>query len=536
MAITSHLQRDRHGLARDHLAARVSRLGGRYLLTCIAGLSLAGSAWSQAWRVEPTAAASVVATDNVTLAASAAAQSDQILTFAPQLLLRGSGASYRLDGSLGATGVHYMRHTLSDRVLPSAHLGLNARVVDRLLFLDSRVDADTTGVDPFRSVGDGVTTYNKQTVYRSRLSPYLDRELSSQTRLTLRSDNTWARIGTAETTNGVATTTVTPPNASTYVQTDLLRLETQPRPLGYQLEATRLDTLTRQQGTESTVLNDTLRAVLLYAPDPDFYAGVRFGRDKVDYSTVHIADTFTGFGLRWAPSARTNLDAQVENRFFGRAWLANLVHRSPFMTLSANFSRQLTSYAQSLATLPTAGSTSTMLDQIYRVSIPDASKRADVIRSLITKYNLPDTTSGPLDIFSDRPQIQESGGLSVAFLGVHHTVTFNIFQQKTIDLPGSEQGVTLPSRDVLQRGATLGLIRRLDPNTALDTGLSYTRSDDLGVVGRETTSRGVRLGLSHKLSPRSDATAGLRHNLVTSTVGVAEAKESAAYVGMTHRF
>lgn len=504
-------------------------------VVCAAAALMAGSAWSQAWRVEPSVAATAVLSNNVDMVGRDAARSDLVLTLSPLLLLRGTGAGYQLEGSIGATAVHYTGNTLTDRLLPNVHVGLKSRIVDRLFFVESRIDAETTGVDPFRTVGDGATTYNKQNVTRLRLSPYIDRELSPQTRLLLRSDNTWANVGTAETETATATTT---PSSDAYVQSNLLRFEAQPRPLGLQLEGTRLDTRLKQQGVESTVLNDTVRGVVTYAPDPQLFLGLRYGHDRVEYSTTRVSDTFKGYGLRWAPTERTNLDAALERRFFGNGWMFNLAHRTPFLNVSANYVRQLTSYAQSLASLPTSGSTTAMLDEIYRLSIPDAAKRSELIRNIIAKYNLPANMTGPFNIFSDRPQVQTAGGLTLALLGVRHALTLRVFQQKTIDLPGSDLTVQLPASNVLQRGWTIDLNRRLTPDTAANVGLNYARNENLGGLGLggETTIRGVRLGLTQRLSPRSDATAGLRHNRATSTVGVAEAIESAAFVGMTHRF
>lgn len=511
-------------------AAGADAVASRTLLL-LACLTLAGAAQAQTVRVEPSVAASVVATNNVDL--SAAARSDLVLSVSPQVLLRGTGGNYQFDGSVGVTGVHYTRGTLTDRILPRAHVGASARLIDRLLFVEGQLDADTTGVDPFRVVGDGATTYNRQNVTRMRLSPYVDRQLSPLTRLTLRSDNTWAHVGNAQ--NSTTATTTTTPGNDTYVQSDLLRLDRRPTPLGYQLEATRVDTSLRQQGNDSGVLTDTGRAVLLYAPDPQLHLGLRVGHDRVEYSTTRISDTFQGVGLQWSPSLHTNLDMMVEQRFFGSGWSANLLHRSGFLSMSVNLSRQLTSYAQSLATLPSAGSTATMLDQIYKLSIPDDARRAQVVRELMARYNLPDNTSGPLDIYSDRPQIMQAGGLNFTLTGVRHTLSLNLFQQKTIDLGGQETTVPLPSRDVLQRGWTLNLNRRLTPYMTANAAISSAHSEDLGLVGRQTSSRSVRLGMSRKLSPRSDASAGLRRTLVSSTIA-ADAQETAVYVGMTHRF
>lgn len=485
---------------------------------------------AQTLRIQPSVAASLLATNNVELADKANAKTDYVLTVSPRLGLTGQGAGYQLEGALGLNSVTYLNSSDSNKILPTANIGGTLRVVDQLLYINSRLDVDTLAVDPLMTAAEGGTAItNRQNIYRYRLSPYIDRRLTEHTRLTARSDNTWVRTENLSSTAGS--------NTHAYVQNDVVRLESEPLPLGFQIEGTRLDSRLDQGGVRSDVLGDAARVVVLYALDPQFQVAVRGGRERFEYSTTQYTDSIRGYGLRWLPSERTNLEAMYEKRFFGNGWQANFVHRGPSLALSANLTRQITTYAQSLATLPTAGATSTLLDAAYKNTVTDDLKRAELIKGMIAKYNLPENLSGPLQIQSNRPQIQQGGSVTLALLGVRHTLSLRLFQQRMEDLPTDDPVLALFTSAVLQRGLTLGFNRRLDPQTTLDSAYTYVRAEDL-ILSGETVTQSFRLGLNHKVSERTLTNAGLRYTRATSTrSGIAPLiTESAAYVGLSQSF
>lgn len=496
-------------------------------------LGLAGTAAAQ-WRLEPTLTSSLMASNNIDMAQSSSAKSDLVLSLGPRLLVHGKGGSYQVEGSVSTNAVAYLQGSLASRILPVAHLGANTRLVDQMLFLDSRVDVETTSADPFQATAGGAAAYNRQLVRRLRLSPYVDRKIQPGMQLTARIDQVWTTTGS--TTGSILGTDI--PGTRSQVQSDLLKFDVKPQPLGYQIELTRVDTRMTQSGKESDVLNDTARAVLSYAPDPELQLGLRAGRDKVVYSATSIANSFTGYGLRWQPSQRTSLDTAVERRFFGNGWTLQFVHRSPFLVLTTSAARQLATYAQSLANLPTSGSASALLDAAYRTSVADEAKRAELVRSLIARYNLPENLSGPVELFSNRPQVQQVASLNLALLGPRHSVSMRLYQQKTEDLPDQDPILALIGRRVLQQGWSANFDRRLTPSFNATIAFSRAVTRDVSDPGGEAVTRGARLELVNRLSGHTTLTGGVRRTLSTSTMrnGIPQATESAIFIGLNQSF
>ncbi|MEY2872636.1 MAG: hypothetical protein RLZZ373_7, partial [Pseudomonadota bacterium] len=254
--------------------------------------------------------------------------------------------------------------------------------------------------------------------------------------------------------------------------------------------------------------------------------------------TNNVSETLRGVSMRWAPSERTVFDALVEKRFFGTGWTVNFTHRSPFMAVSTGLVRQATTYAARLGVLQAGGDVATLVDSILQTRIQDPALRQIAVQDLIAKRGLPNTLTGPVDLFSRTVQLQQGANVTMALIGVRHTVTLRIFQTRTEDLRGpTENSVIGLASDATQRGATLGLSRRLTPDMSADLTFTHTKTDGLGPnVALHSSNSVVRLGATHSLSPRTTLSGAVRHQTGSSTLIGVKATESAISVGMLHRF
>ena len=502
------------------------RQRGLTALALLAGLALHGTAQAQSWRIAPAIKATATTTSNVGLQASGTM--DTVVTITPQVQLLGTGPDYRLTGTLAADSVVYLGRSRTDRVFPRGQVVFNGRVVDRLLFVDAELGADTTSSLPFDLLTDGATTYNVGTTTRQRFSPYIERELSPSSRFTARTDHVLTQgRGTATLAN----------NADAYVQTHTARYDLRPEPAGLRGEWNYQNTSYTDSNAGGLTLQ-TARLSALYAPDPTLVLGVTGGRDAASFTTNNVSETLRGVSVRWAPSERTVLEGLLEKRFFGNGWTVNLSHRSPFMALSVGTVRQATTYAARLGVLQAGGDVATLVDAILQTRIQDPGLRQVAVQDLIARRGLPNTLTGPVDLFSRTVQLQQGANVTLALLGVRHTVTLRLFQTRTEDLRGpTEDSVIGLASDATQRGATLGLTRRLTPDTSADLTFTHTRTEGLGPnLGLRSSNSIVRLGVTHSLSPRTTLSGAVRHQTGSSTLIGVDATESAVSVGMLHRF
>jgi uncharacterized protein (PEP-CTERM system associated) len=524
-AITTRLDLLRSRATLSHVGRTVRSPIGRAVL-CVVLLNAVHAASAQSVVVQPAVQIRSVTTNNVSFAEADAARSDSLLVVTPRLDVLTVNPGYRLNASLSADAVTYLGRSQADRLLPRAQADLTAQLVERWLFVDGTLSADTTAGNPFGVLEDESSTlFNRTTVYRQRISPYVERELSPRERLQLRTDHSWFQNRNA---GGTDT------RIDTYLQSQRASYELRPQPLGLRTEYTR-DSSDYSSLSENSVLFETARLSAMYEAAPQLVLTLTAGRDHARYSGIEQRETLRGFGLRWTPSERTSFDALIEKRFFGTGWAINLAHRTPFLVVNADAQRRSTTYAAQVAALPAGGDVAQLLDSLLSTRITNPVERATAVQQLIAQRGLPATLASALDLFSPSAQVLNSASLSAALLGVRHTITLRGFHDRTADLIGANPP-PLFSSNARQYGASLGMTRRLQPDTTADFSLTRNRVVGFGTnQGVVTNNLSVRFGASRQLSLRTTVSAALRRQWVDSTT-VTNANQTTLSFGLLHRF
>jgi uncharacterized protein (PEP-CTERM system associated) len=473
------------------------------------------------------------ATNNVAFVADRTASSDLVSQLMPQLTMRNIGADWMVESKGQLNFVSYLRNPAKNTVLPEGGVNYTARVVDRWLSVDGSVDAITTMGDAYGVVVAGADPANRQVTYRERISPYTSQQLSPTTRLLLRSDNSWS-----QTPQPVG---VSPDNlllyGDSYVQKDLLRFDARGEPVGFKAEVTHLETRYLRL-TSPPIITDTVQLSLPLAFDPTFAVEPRLGYDRAQYSGATVADRFPGMGVHWKPMPRSTLDAMVERRFFGKAWDVSLLLQRPFWMMEGTFRRSLNSYAVRLMSLNTAGSVEAMADRILQSSIDDPVARGQAVRDVMTRLGVPEITTGPTDIFSDRAQVEQVARVTMSLSGVRNSLSLRVYKVFTNDVGTDVSGadVALLTNTSDQQGATLAWKHRLSETDVVQLSWMAARTQGL-VVNRaqQSFNRGVEIELTARLSNRTKGNAGFRRRAIeSSTIGVGH--ESALFAGLEHRF
>lgn len=473
------------------------------------------------------------ATDNVAFVSDKTASSDMVSQLMPQLTMRNIGADWMVESKGLLNFVSYLRNPAKNTVLPEGGVNYTARVIDRWLAVDGSMDAITTMGDAYGVVVAGTDPANRQVTYRERISPYTSQQLSPTTRLLLRSDNSWS-----QTPQPVG---VSPDNlllyGDSYVQKDLLRFDARGEPVGFKAELSHLDTRYLRL-TSPPIITDTVQISLPVALDPTFVIEPRLGHDRAQYAGITVADRFPGMGLHWKPIPRSVLDAMVEQRFFGKAWDVSLLLQRPFWMLEGTFRRSLNSYAVRLMSLNTAGSVEAMADRILQSSIDDPVARGQAVRDVMTRLGVPELTTGPTDIFSDRAQVEQVARVTMSLSGVRNSVSLRGYKVFTNDVGTdvSSTDVALLTNTSSQEGATLAWKHRLSETDLVQLSWMVARTQGL-VVNRaqESFNRGVEVELTARLSTRTKGNVGFRRRMLeSSTIGVGH--ERALFAGLEHRF
>jgi uncharacterized protein (PEP-CTERM system associated) len=242
--------------------------------------------------------------------------------------------------------------------------------------------------------------------------------------------------------------------------------------------------------------------------------------------------------LQWTPSARTQLKAGVERRFFGTAFNTEFNHRSPYVGIFVNLLREPSGQPTSFVLTP-SGDVASLLDAIFTTRFPNPLERASVVQGVLNGLGQPSSLTRPAEVFSDYAQLQSRANVAVVLQGRRTTASLRFLSLDARQLNRSDSPF-VPSpgfgADNRQRLVSLDINRRLQSDLRVDFSITSAEIEGLGsLAGASTKENIVRLTFTWELNPDLSVTAGVRRQVVESTVTLS-ASEWALIAGLLHRF
>jgi uncharacterized protein (PEP-CTERM system associated) len=519
-------------LASPRAGVNAPRPGARACTGTLLGallITVFNQAQAQRWSIEANVTTQATITDNSAFEESRVeGQSDAVLTVSPSVTFRREGARLRAAGTVGLSAAHYVNGTQAGRLVPAGNVGATLEAIERSFFVDAAAVVTQTRNNPFAPRAEGVPAIDRLQTAQARISPYLQGNPSPNLRYLVRSDNSWTD---SRTKDGPAF------DLSGYVGRHIAEIERLPRPLGVALQVER--TATRFTDTsQGTLTLDAARARIDYAFAAELSAGLRAGYERNDYVLGDGRDgSIYGAELAWRPTERTDFNGFWEHRFFGSGWRLNASHRRPRFALSALLSRDVGSAPQSLFTLTPTDDVAGLLDAAFTTRIPDPAERARVVQEVISRQGLPTSLGAPLNVYTQRISLITSRSASVVLLGARSSAAFTGFYLRTEDLPDSIFGLLGTAvENNTQRGATVTYSHQLARLVSLNATYGYTRTRALRAIAPDFSDQHtVRVQTQHQLGPRTSGFIGARYQVFNSSTAE-DAREKAAFAGLTHRF
>jgi uncharacterized protein (PEP-CTERM system associated) len=495
---------------------------------CVA-LALVWAPCSQAQTplISPYLRIETTATNNGGFDDSRQAQGDVIVEVSPRLQVNTKGAKHRFQADVELNALKYVRHSQPDRILPKGHISLKSELIDQWLFLDSSVDLDQTNENPYAARADGASSFNRINTTRFSLSPFIQRDFGSELALQMRSDNVWTRRNGAYSESD--------PRRDSVLHQHLFKMERRPIPLGFSFELSQQET--RYSGDTDTVLDiAAARGIANYAVDPQFVLGLAVGAERSRFALSKTTESTYGVRARWLPTERTDLTLGLDKRFFGTGWGLELRHRAPWIALYLRLTREPTATPASQVLSPGEGDVAALLNAALTTRHPDAEERARLVRSLIDQLGLPARLSGPLEVFADYAQLQQSASLTMTLLGRVNNVSLTAYSRSYRQLARADDVIGLGAGDNRQRGGVVEVSHRLSSISAIQLSLGASRIEGLGSRQDDhTTNQWARAVLDYRLSPSSSVNVGVRRQFVKSNV-TGSARESGLFAGIAHQF
>jgi uncharacterized protein (PEP-CTERM system associated) len=503
-----------------------------------ASVLAASTVQAETWRLVTSLGLLETLTDNVNLAPSGSARSDLVTQLTPTLSISELGARTRLNGSLSLPVVLYARtgSENNNQVYAQAALNGSVEAVEKFFFIDGTVLVSQQYFSPLgaQPVGLANATQNRYTSESYSVSPYIKGRTAGDVEYLVRDDNTWTRASAAPVSgaNGAYTNHFFA-NAS------------KPSPqIGWSLDYDRNSLYFESQPPLRTQL---ARARLLHNLDPQLQLSVSGGYEDNDLGLTQNRGAIYGVGGRWHPTDRTDVDATWEHRFFGASYLFNFAHRTPLTVWNLNASRNITSYPQQVAALPTGFDVQSLLNQLFLSSIPDPAQRQAFVDQFILNHALPGVLSSPVNLFSVQITLVEQVTASVGLIGARNSIFFSVFhsRQQPVSTTDTELGILLAGQsNSIQNGGSVVWAHAINPIVTFSLTAAASRGESnvsqTAIGGAGSSKQGsITANLTAPLSPNTSATAGLRYQVFRSDVSSSLSSnytEAAAFVGVTHTF
>ncbi len=426
------------------------------------------------------------------------------------LTVHRAAGSVRADGNVRLTEVHYVRGQLSDRLVPTGNMLLRAQSAGSGLGLD--LNASAQQVKPTQA-NQPVTPIQRAGTYNNaqlQLSPYWTRDLGSTATVS-------ARMNRAVVQNWAYGDSGTAVPADTRVNDDSFTLNRRPTPLGYGVEWRGQRTATRDAAAPAYGERNA-RAVLSLAPSAQWLLSAFAGQSVTHSGAVSRSDPTHGLRLAWQASPRSKLNAEVEQRFWGRADKLDFTESGERLSFSLNRIRDATTLAASQLSAASNGAANAAAAAGNPGTGPNATT--------------PGLSPGVRDGVVQRDAI---AGTTTYLLTRRDTIgaTGGFIRTAPLTLqPGSVGGAR--TRD---HYLSLNFDHRLSRTTVWNTNLRWDRSWNipLGAAGA-TLSRDFtwKTGLNSTLNPNTSATIGIQRE-ITHRTSLPDTSDTQMYLGLNHR-
>jgi len=477
---------------------------------CVAGigcLALAAPAHAENWRLQSSASISETYTSNVNYSASGAAEGDFATTVTGMLAINGQGARVRLNGTIGGTGLFYVKETQNNSFAPLANLTGNVEAIEKFLYIDGTANVTQTFFSPFGAQPGNLVnaTANRYTSQTYSLSPYIVGRIAG-TNITYqaRDDNIWTL------SSNFGDNSVEAPN--TYLNQFNASMSAPAAPWGWRAEYNRTHYAPSERDTFGAYTIQVARGIAIYQYDPQLQVSLRGGYEKDEFPLTGSDGIVYGAGMQWFPSDRTQVSGYWEHRFFGSSYSVQVSHRLPRTALSFVAARGINTYPQNALTIPAGANVLTYLDAALTTRVPDPAERALAVQQLIAQAGLPSQVVTPVNIFAANVLLQTTATATAVLIGIRNSLAFSLYYVKSEAISGT--GAALPpvlqfSQNNTQAGGGVSFSHKLSGMTNLTASTSYSRTTSDASTGAfegaRTNNFYVSGGFNTQLGPKTSA-------------------------------
>lgn len=459
-----------------------------------AAMLLAGAAHADI-RVTPTLTSTLTYTDNINLS-SDDKHSEMIGQVTPGITVVSTSRRLQMSASAQWLQFAYLNGNGRDtndsqRQYSGALLGT---IVDDLLYVDASA---ARGLQSTSAFGPQLNTDlysrgNRTEVSSWRISPYLVHRFGRSATAQLRYTRDGVDTGTrALFGNSIADTVSANLSSGTAFQA-----------VGWGLNYYNQEVdngLTGQSSSEFVSAN------LRVPVTPRFALTANAGYDRYDFEGPGGKNGGRNWaaGFHWAPSQRTNVAASLGRHFYGQTGALDATHRSRRSVWTAKYSDGITT-SRSQFLMPGSIDTTSLLDDLFRTAIPDATERARAIAAYMAANGLSPTVTDSVNYLSNRYMREKRLRGSVAYRMARGSALLGMYVSERVALSNQQSDSALLGSqmsslndNVRQRGVDATYTHQVDPRTNAIASWNLRRSESM-TTGFEDVQRTLRVGLTRR--------------------------------------
>jgi uncharacterized protein (PEP-CTERM system associated) len=487
------------------------------------------AAFAQTWHLEPSVAIQETLTNNVNLSPQASAQADLVTQLTPTLTVNEKGPHTSLNGAIAVPMLVYVKTGAeNNQIYPWANLLGTVEAVQKFFFVEGFVNVSQQYFTPFGAQPQGLAnaTQNRYTNETYRISPYIQGVTPGNYQYEIRNNDSWTNLSGAPINTNNA-----------FTQEWIGKIASPLAPFGWALD---YDWTNVKFTDQNPTITQLARASARYQVDPQLRLSVDGGYEDNQYPFVDYRGAIYGAGLQWNPTPRTNVIGNWEHRFFGSSYLFSFDHRTPLSAITANASRNTTSYPQQYLSLPATGNVPALLDFLLQSRIPDPAARLAAITQIIQDRGLPGSLTGPVNLYTQQTFLLENASLTYGILGAKNNVLLTAFYAKTQPITGA--GTPLPGllaagTNNTQSGASVAWTHNITTMVALNATATYIHTVANAPLTGNTNQGYFLLGLTAPLSAKTTFTVGARYQILrTDITSTGDYTEAAILAGLTYVF
>ena len=505
---------------------RASVLARRRVWLAASGLAMAVGAFAQpaasarAWSIQPSASVSQTFTDNYALSGiDPAGDAITRLTAGVQVGANAGLVRGHLDYKL--SWLAYARHNERNTYQNSLNTAFAADLVPGRMRVDVQGGISRSAISAFSAqpTQDGGAQTNSTELRRLNVTPSITGPLAGDLRY---SGNLVLEASDARDTDLGDSSSATLGLHVEPVVRGVLRWSADGSMLRSDFKAGRATSNDRLYGTGRWRI-DSLDTELT-------------GSGGIEYSDMSSAArqryTNWGLGATWAPSPRTTVAAQYDDRFFGPSRRLSLDYRTALTSWHVGKSRSLSTNGGQ----GEVGGQGTAFDLLYSQFasvLPDPAKRTDFVNAYLRSQGISPTAEP--GFLRASVLVQDREEASMAYRAVRSTAVLTWSRTRSARLTG-QAGLAddlATSSEVMLQGFSLNLAHRLTPESTV--GMLLSRQNGSGSTGGQGNQQ-RQLNLHYALRPTANSNVTLALSRILATSFSAPYDETALVVTLGYRF